>query len=195
MGNMCRVLTASAIALATAGPASAVGVLSFTEEGDDVVATLSGSFAFSAGPSNIGVFGPLLSPSAGLLITNESPLASTFAVSGPSSYGTGEPLGGGVAAEGTTGLAIFFNNDFYIDSSYVANTELQGSVTWAGSFETLGLTEGEYVYSIFEADTTEPVLDTFTLRIGDPEVIPLPAAGLLLIGGLGALVMVRRRKG
>jgi len=34
---------------------------------------------------------------------------------------------------------------------------------------------------------------TFDITIGNPEVIPLPAGGVLLVTGLGALAMMRRR--
>ncbi|MEM1428808.1 MAG: VPLPA-CTERM sorting domain-containing protein [Pseudomonadota bacterium] len=65
----------------------------------------------------------------------------------------------------------------------------------------------EFVETLIEIATTDltardlsfgpervPV-DSFAIRVGVPEVIPLPAAGHLPIGGLGALALVRRHKG
>ncbi|AXI49041.1 hypothetical protein C1J03_21710 [Sulfitobacter sp. SK012] len=67
------------------------------------------------------------------------------------------------------------------------------SFTQPGEFAFENLSTGSYRLGFFDSSTPENALATFSLT-DSIAVVPLPAGGLLFIGALGALVVVRRRK-
>ncbi|MEM9249819.1 MAG: hypothetical protein AAGB05_14130 [Pseudomonadota bacterium] len=112
----------------------------------------------------------------------------------------------GVSAAGTTIIAVNRRTGRrFVDDRIRRGGALQGSVTWRGeSLARLGLDPGDCVYTILGALTfpagqralaaaADPAgVDAFTVRIGARDVIPLAAAGLLLIDGLRARALARR---
>ena len=61
--------------------------------------------------------------------------------------------------------------EIWVPSGYVSGAQLSGSVTFAGNFNSLGLTQGSYVTALPN--------DTITMNIGAaPVPAPLPLLGL-----------------
>ncbi len=212
---MAQAAALAGAALMTTVPGHAAGLLAFEEVGDDVVATLSGSLALDGlvPGDGLGFSGPFLNPR--FTITT-APFVSgstiTYAGTTPGTFGVDRANATGVASDGITPIGILTEGGpgratVLVSDDYVSGSPLSGTVTWADTtIADLGLTPGDYLItltglveengpSVFSASNEEPAGNTFTVRVGAaPEVIPLPAAGLLLIGGLGALAMVRRRR-
>lgn len=91
---------------------------------------------------------------------------------------------------------------------YVSGTDLSATITFAGeTFDSLGITPGEYIYEVVFAPEDEVPVSTFASAAqeennivvrfspGEAAVIPLPAGLPLLLAGLGGLALLRRARG
>ena len=145
-----------------------------TEVGSDVV--FSGS-----GVANTASFGSATAYSSGSIINaGLAELVSTggqngtryTGISGPVDFGPGgvspSPNTSGGDSMGVQG----FNTNLLVPTSYVSNTQIDGTATWNGyNFASLGLTEGTYTWTWGSGGNA----DSLTLLIGDlPTPTPTP---------------------
>ena len=107
-------------------------------------------------------------------------------VTGPDAFSSRAVNVRGDATEGMPFIFNFGTEIVGLPSSYVAGTECSGEGVFRGTFEVTGLERGRHVWTLGSGDTV-------TLQIG-PAVVPAPAGGVLLIGALGALGAMRRRR-
>ena len=190
---MRRLLLAAAALCSAmwARDAPAAVLWSFEETGGGVVGMFSGSLdltgATRAGISNVSqsqMTPTIATIFSGADFTLEVDL---YELDGPVSFGTGSTTlassvsGSSLIISGSAGLVG-------VPIGYLSGNPLGGQITFAGAtFASLGVTPGEYVYSLPE--------DRVTLRFGPATVIPLPATLPLMLGafGMAALAMRRRR--
>jgi hypothetical protein len=104
-------------------------------------------------------------------------------ITGPTSFGSG----GQMLASTSTGTALYFSpieNSLWVSSTYVSGDSLPMSGSYTGkTFATLGLTPGTHTWNL----GTGPNADTLSII-----VVPEPSAPLL--GALGAVALLRRRR-
>lgn len=209
----CVALSAALIA----APAQAGVLFAFEEVNGDVVGTLSGSLDVS-GVSDTGVFdrflGEGIAPNLAQVASSGGVTAfvDTFAVMGPASLGSGGPTFASVSSGDAFLLSGGFTDGIVLalPDGY-SGADLSGTLSFAGAtLQGLGITPGDYVYtlvedipglppsqeSLFAASAAAPA-NTITLRFtpGEAAVIPLPAGLPLLLAGLGALALLRRKRG
>jgi hypothetical protein len=112
-------------------------------------------------------------------------VADRYSIDGPESFGDGL-LRTATSAAGS--LFVIIGADTYVGVPQgYAGEALAGTVTFAGAtFDSLGITPGEYVFSLPK--------DTVTLRFAPTAVIPLPASLPLLLGALGAAAFAARSR-
>lgn len=175
--------------------AAVIGV--FSEVGSDVALTTSGELDltgltfFTSG----GRYGAALNPSEGAFGTGPtgggSPNADVYQgfTSLPANIGPGNGI---VPDEGSvSGLLLRSDvlvngvpGGLYVPNGYQSGDQIFGTALFRNAtFESLGLTQGRYVYA-WEADQV-------VLQVG---VIPLPAAAWMLLSALGGLALVRRHQ-
>ena len=196
-----------ALSLSLAGVSHAGYVVNVTESGGNVVATGSGTINttdlthvgdYSAIPYVLSGIGAI---DLGIDIQTRNETMLFTGISGPVSFGSGEPGGSfGVATTSTGdyvgvdgGPGQFYqqSNGVVVPVDYVSGSLLNSSATWTGqTFASLGLTPGTYVWTWGNGVNA----DSFTLNIG-AQAVPEPASILLL--GMGSLTIVgyaRRRR-
>ena len=188
----------------------AAAFITIEESGSDVIATLSGSIdnwtgstqttgltsasnrirpAFDSGIGQPAFFAAT-DPNLGSPVNNYYYTASTI----PSDFGTNST---NFAANSSTASTMLFvratsANPIYIAQSYVLGTAITGVLTFQNqSFQTMGLTEGSYVWSWGDPSTPGNG-DSITLS-----VVPEPATlGTVLIAAVTFVgCRVRRRRG
>ncbi|PWJ22095.1 VPLPA-CTERM sorting domain-containing protein [Jannaschia seohaensis] len=186
-----RSLLAAAALFALSGAANATTMeMSLVEDGANVTFSFAGTidttdFLASGRASAGNEF--FANPSAADIGSTAGPFERfNIAIFGPA-FGTG----------GTTSiLGVGFGDSFLIDGSndsivltesYVSGASLSGGALLTGqSLASLGASEGEYVYTFGN--------NTATLNVSIA-LVPLPAGAVLLMGALGGLTLLRRRKG
>jgi hypothetical protein len=180
-------LAAAALALGLSQPVSGAALYAFTETGGDVVGILSGQIDTSdLSPEFVPKFGIGVSPNIPALFSGPDGdivrFRSVF-ITAPL-FGT---LRTALATSSTGDIFVLDRLLLGLPAAYTSSAPLTGSLTFANAtFASLGITPGEYVYTLTNDDTV-------TLRFGAPTPIPLPAAAPLLLSGLAGLVLLRRR--
>jgi hypothetical protein len=76
----------------------------------------------------------------------------------------------------------------------ITNFNEQGSVFVTGAFDSIKLVDITYSYFLPEETTSFDGFDVDAVSVSNVSPIPLPAAGFLLLAGLGGLAAVRRKK-
>ena len=195
--NIKNLALATCLTAMSATSASAIVLITAEEVGSDVVFNLSGSYDVSeatflrSGDVTIAVnpadrgFGLINFGPAGSLTTYDIYEVDTS----PSGFGPG----GDTFADSFTGDLFSLNSNGIVPVVGVApgttTGTVSGSLTFAGStFGSLGVTEGVYDWTWAG--------DSARLQIGDINVtpVPLPAGAPLLLAGLAAFGIARRRK-
>lgn len=182
---------AAVIFLAIAAPSRAAFVFSLTEVGSDVQITGSGSLNLSA--LTVGSAGPsspaFTVPSEAFLSAGGGQAAGSFSgITGPASFGVG-PFSGFAGVTAGQPVAIDGSRGtIQVPFSYVSDAALTNSATFQNqTFASLGLSPGSYVYTWGSGGSA----DSLTINI-----VPEPSTLVLSIVGLvGALVLLKRRKG
>lgn len=184
----------SAVCLAAPQPSKADLIFEFAQVGPDVVLSSSGSFAQLGIPQVVGfesfVGAGLVPVAAGVY---QGPLISIpftidaylFNPSGADGLGPGP--GGFPLVEATASSGGFYTfvggtlgEDGYIEleTGYSPGTPLSGSLSFANStFQSLGLTPGEYIWTMVGAEEEKVIIRIPGAAAGVPGPVPLLAAG------------------
>lgn len=186
----------------------AAAVITFSQQGGDVVATGSGSIdlidlqaSFSGSSGLTAVSGQNAYAVVGSVTPAFDSVTFYTGASGPANFGTssnitattgsGDKFGidaGGYSGPGTARI--------WISPTYINDSALSATDTWTGAtFASLGLTPGVYTYSWGKGEDA----DTLQVRIGatSPAGVPEPATwAMMLTGflGLGAVLRGARQK-
>lgn len=182
-------LAAGALALSlSAGAAQSAVLFAFEETGGNVVGTLSGSLDLTGASylRTASVGSGIVSSRGEVAIEGN---VYMYAATGPAPFGSaftptfGTGVGSPFFVQGVPGRI-----GVGVSTVYTSGSALSGTLTFlTASFLSLGITPGEYVYTLPN--------DTVTLRFSQAQVVPLPATLPLLLGGLGlAFAAARRRR-
>lgn len=187
------------LATATAPLAGAIDAYLY-ESGTDVILTFSGTIDTTGFPAPVSTGRTFR---GGDMIPNDGfwtvlPAAYSIygvPVSGPD-FGTGGYTdGSGQPANGDAFGLFAAGNIVALGDGYVSDTVISGSTTYETTdLATLGATVGTYTYS-FGANGDENTANLFVGTLPPAAAVPLPAAGWLLLGGLGAMGAITRRRG
>lgn len=184
---LCAFLTSAAFLAPVAAHANAV--ISFVQSGTGVVGTLSGSLSFTSPGCCTTLVGLGVQPNAAIAsfgAVGDTQTGTITGISGPASFGPG----GGTTASSSTGAAVYFlgaAGELWLPSTYISGDSLMATSTFDGaSFSSLGMTPGQYVYTLPSGSTLTVVVST-----PEPSSLSLLAVGLLGFG----LIARRRRQG
>lgn len=191
-----------AAALCAAGTlfaaADAAVLVEFTEVGGNVVGVLSGSLDLTGLSPELTIqtqaVGAIYPSNPSLDMFPVDGPTDYYAMTGPTTFGTGGPFGGTATGTGFgTGFFTFGppTTTVYVAqvySDYVSNAPMSGTLTIVGAtFADMGVALGDYVWTLANGDTV-------TLRFSPSALaVPVPAALPLMAAGLGFLGMMRRR--
>jgi hypothetical protein len=165
---LCLVL---AVMLLAATSAQATIMINASEVGSDVVLTLSGSVDLNSVPASYGSQGPnnsnLLIANTGQLFfgtpgANNGLFYSLQNFFGPSNFGTGGPF---IQTATNTGSIFNFyasNAVFLLDATYISGASLANTMTFPGTFASLGMTPGTYEWTWSNGDFS----DNLILNVG-----------------------------
>ncbi len=178
-------------------PAQAVPYeVTLLQVGPDVVATGIGAIDLTGlSPAGSTGFAPQIVPSPAFILTgapamSQAAYSGTF--SGPGSFGPGSS--DTTTSTGTgdnVGIAPFLFGQLYVPTTYVSDTALLDTATYAGkNFGGLGVTPGTYEWT-WGAGADQ----TFTLQIGAAGVPDSGSTVGLLFVSLAALVGAHRFRG
>ncbi|HEY1686683.1 MAG TPA: PEP-CTERM sorting domain-containing protein [Tepidisphaeraceae bacterium] len=173
-----------------AASSQAAYVLTFQQQGNDVVATGSGSINLAAVnfQGNIGVSPAVANPAAGVAEAGSAISAGDYAfvTSGTLTFGPGAN-----AISATSGTGDFvgledFDGSLFLPVNYVSGASLSSSATFAGTtLAGMGFTPGSYTETLSLGRAPQ---DTFTVNVVAPEPASL---GML---GMSGLALLRRRR-
>jgi hypothetical protein len=180
-------------------PANGAVIITFVQQGNDVVATGSGDIdeqAFLFGFPFSGQVGSVLQGSTAIAVLGPTDQTSysgfgVFPYSGPASFGNGtvsHPSSGsgdilGLQPEGSQ-LALWLPQNYVSGSSLFATDSFDGQ-----TISSLGLTPGTYVYNFSSGDHA----DSVTVQIAS---VPEPSTWAMMIlgfAGIGAMTYRRRK--
>lgn len=190
-------LVASAFALLSAAPASALIQIDIFETGSGVTATYSGSIDVTGLEFTSTQDGSSLTSAVfpGLPFFLSIDAASFDGYNLAEDVTPWEPFGAFTSTEAfeTSGDAFGFapgeglvGKQFLLPAGYVSGATLSGSMSFLGAtLASMGITAGSYSYAL--------PADTIQLTAGASPV-PLPAAAPLLAAGLGGLALLSRRR-
>ena len=199
-GTVVAVVAVLATAEVAPSPAKAAVTVVAKEVGTNVVLTSTGSLDLRGltFQSNIVYGSPFISPRDGAfrLGPNAFTLMDIYAgASGPSSFGAGRgvnyPTTGSGGPVGVRSLGFVD-----VPRNYVSGSDFSASATFAGTFDSLGLTQGTYVWSWSGATVQGVSLDSVGGDSITLKIVPVPAALPLLgtaLAGLGVIGWRRRR--
>lgn len=173
--------------------------VTLTQQGSNVVANGSGaidttglgSFTYTSHTSHVD-------PSASFISMGASPTLWAYTI--PSLVSQPFGTGGFTAAASSSGSDVginvsntnYYYPDVYVPANYVSDTNLTNSATWNGSFASLGLMPGTYVWTWGTGADRSFTVD---VQASAPTVADPPTLALLGAGVLGwGLVFLRRRK-
>ncbi len=193
-----------------AGPVSASVVITATEIGGNVVITSSGFYdvynvvASPLNPFNLSIG---MVPNSGILNFGTLPSDSfdvyTGMLQSPASFGTG----GGVVPDSSTGDTFLLQPDSVGTPVGQRYPSANATMTFLNTnIAALGMTPGQYTWiwevsppeqpqtlgaNPFSSNVVSPMV-TFTIE--ESTAVPIPAALPLMLGGLGIIAAVGRRR-
>jgi len=184
---------AGAIAMA-AVPAQAAVTFTFSQVGNDVVLTGSGSYNLAnATLINVANLSGFVNSSSGALAVGPFGPVQLYGLStNAGSFGTGGFVEGTPDTGQRFGLNAFAQGGYVsVFDGYVSGTALSGTTTFANqTFASLGLTPGSYTYRIPNDSVTVVIPGAV------PGAVPEPATWAMMLLGFGAIgFSVRRRRG
>ncbi|MCQ8185882.1 PEP-CTERM sorting domain-containing protein [Parvularcula maris] len=186
---MKNLISASMGILALLGAsANAAAFVTFTEEGGNTIAELSGTLDLT-GVTDQGLFA---SANTGFVDMNNARVGfggagenqRLYSAVGPSVFGTG----GNIDADSVSGDIIFLlgaTDSLWLPADFTGG-ELSGTMTFLGvALEAFGFTDDSYVYTLTNGDT-------LTVLVSNE--VPVPAALPLFGAGLAGLTFLRKRR-
>lgn len=193
--KLSKFLATAGLALAVALPATAEAavVVNISQVGSNVSAVLNGSVnltGLQAGALYTDVQQIRATPF--FFGTDNSIVQAFTGFTGPASAGAGTSLTTASLFSGSTfALAGGFANlgaAIFLDPNYVSGSALASSLTYTGaSFASLGLTEGQYIYTSRN--------DSITFNVGAAaQAVPEPATWAMMLVGFGGIGFAMRRQ-
>lgn len=188
------VLVAGACILAAfcaqARPAQAAVVMTFVEQGADVVGTLSGSLNISGiSTFSAGKFGSGVTPSLGGVFFGPSEPSAISFLHDFEGYTFGTGAYSFTTSTGSPFAILASDNQVFLPNGYTSGGSLSGSMTFANTdFATLGIVAGTDQFMIATGDTITVTFQTAAIPV--PPAIAALGTGLLGLGLWG-----RRRRG
>jgi hypothetical protein len=183
-----KLLIVAATLAALSTTAQSAAVISFTESGAGVFATLSGSLDLSGMVSG-GTFGSVVGMDSGAArigigAGGQTQVLFDAVLAGPASFGTGGTVFGTGAGD-----ALFLAGDLgdlYLPQGYVSGASLSATLSFAGAtYASLGVTAGSHLYTLRSGDT---------LTVTFADATPVPAPATLALAGLALLIAAAARR-
>jgi hypothetical protein len=190
-GMAIRLAFPFAASIAVAGipisPADAAVTINIDQVGGRVIATATGTLDLTGltaeAPFNNDLF---IRPSVGYIGLGIALTVTGYSgMTGPSQFG----LGGITPSFQSAGTPFAINGSsfgspyVFVPVSYISGTPIGAQAIFLGSFASLGLTPGQYVYSSAH--------DTVTININS---VPEPAAWAMMLLGFGGIGFAMRRR-
>ena len=189
--NHRLLIALAAVGFAAAPSIHAAAIISFSQNGSNVVATGSGSFNLLALTSSLqGFFSPVTRPVSADLTVGVSGFSDTYSkLSGPTGFGPG-PLT--YASSGSGDIFGVASGAFLaVPKGYVSGTALSGSATWTNTtIAGLGLNPGSYLYTWGISDVSDSLK---VIVPGASSAVPEPQSLVLISGGVLAMLAMRKR--
>ncbi|NRA29132.1 MAG: VPLPA-CTERM sorting domain-containing protein [Parvularculaceae bacterium] len=187
--TIIKTMAAAAAGLTLFGQAHAVVDIFTVEEGGDVKFTFSGSIdltGLTEGTTTVQDRGQV-GPNQGYFISIPDVARTVWAVENSwTPFGTGGDNSNGISSGDA--FAMFTNPSLGLPPNYVSGSNLSGIMVFVGeTFASLGMAIGVYSTDIGNGDMVN-------VYIGDVAPVPVPAAAPLMLAGLAAFGLRKRRK-